>query len=95
MRDEDNGLIMRSQDILKELTLGFWIQCTRSLIKKHDAAIAQQTSGYGNTLCLSFTQTSSLLAANRIESLWQFHHKVGTTRMQGCLHLLISCIQLA
>ena len=95
MRDEDDGLVVGRQDILEELAFRLWIQGTRSLIKEHDATVAEKAASYGDTLGLSFTQTSSLLAANRIESLWQFHHKVGTTRMQSQNHLLIGDIELA
>lgn len=67
MGNEDNGLVVRRQDVLQQLALGFWVKGTRSLIEEHDATIAQQTAGYGNTLRLSFTQSSSLFAAKSIQ----------------------------
>ena len=89
MGDKDNGLVVRRQDVLQQLALCFWVEGTRGLIKEHNAAVAQQATGYGYALCLSLTQSSTLFATKRIQALRKFCHKVGTALMQSLHHLLI------
>ena len=66
MGDEDNGLVVGRQDILKKLALRLRVECTRSLIKEHDATIAEKAASYGDTLGLSLAQSSTLFATDGI-----------------------------
>ena len=63
MSDKDYRLIMMGKNIVKKLFLCFRIQRTRRLIKKHDGTVSQQCTCNGNTLRLSFTQSTSRFAA--------------------------------
>ena len=66
MRDEDDGLVVGRQDILEELAFRLWIQGTRSLIKEHDATVAEKAASYGDTLGLSLAQSPTLFATDGI-----------------------------
>ena len=45
---------MRSEDILQQLSLRLRVEGAGGLVEEHDLFIAQQGTGDGDALCLSF-----------------------------------------
>lgn len=71
MSDEDYSLVAFLKNVLKQLSLGVWVECACSLVEEHDASAAKQCASDGYTLCLSFAQSSSALATDGVDALWQ------------------------
>ena len=68
MGDEDDGLVALLQDILQQLPFRVGIKGAGSLIEQHDATVAQQGTGNGNALRLTFRESATRLGTNGIES---------------------------
>ena len=69
---------MRSEDILQQLSLRLRVEGASGLVEEHDLFIAQQGTGDGDALCLSFGQSSTPFAAYSIESIGEVEHEVST-----------------
>ena len=78
MGDKDDGMLTFSQDIMEQSLLCLWVKSTRCLIEEEDAAIAEQGSRDANALRLTFTQSPTLLRADRIEPFRKRIYKFGT-----------------
>ena len=93
--NEDDGLLVLRQQVLEQLSFGVRVQCTGGLVENHDGTSAQQGTGDGDALSLSFRQSAPLFAARRVHSFFQFHDEVGAGRMQGLPHVVVRCLGVA
>jgi hypothetical protein len=93
MSDENHCLVVMTEYVLKQLALGFRVEGTRCLIEKHDGTVAQQGSGNGNALGLTFAESPTLLRTDGIETLWQFVDEIGTGIVQRFKYLFVGRIK--
>ena len=59
--DEDDGLVMLREYVLKQIALGVWVEGTGGLVEQHDGTVAQQGTGNGNTLGLALAESPTRL----------------------------------
>ena len=56
--DEDDGFLrVGGKEAGKEIALGGLVERAANLVEQEDVATMQQTTGYGNALCLSFAES--------------------------------------
>ena len=79
MGDEEHGLVgIGGEEAAVELTFGGLVERAADLVEQEDVTTMQQSTGDGDALGLTLTESAATFAQFGIETIGQVEHKVGT-----------------
>lgn len=79
MGDEEHGLVgIGGEEAAVELAFGGLVERAADLVEQEDVTTMQQSTGDGDALGLTLTESAASLTQLGIYALWQIEHKVGT-----------------
>lgn len=92
---DEGALAQAGTDALDEQTFGLGVEGRGRLIKQEDAALAEQSTCYGDPLGLSFAESGSAFAAEGVEAVREVEDEVGDRCVEGVAHLFVGGVGLA
>ena len=93
--DANDGLSFTAiAEVLQQLLFGVHIQCAGGFVQQQYGTFAQQGTGDGDALSLTFTESRTKFSANCVQPIRTLRHKAGTSRFQCFVHFFFRCLRV-
>ena len=92
--DEKHGLLrVGRKETVVQFALGGFVEGTADLVEQEDVATVEQSAGDGDTLGLTFAESTTPLAQFGVETVGQVEDEVGTGGMEHSAQFVVGGIR--